>query len=92
MDNLKQYIPVQKKKAQQLKMNWIKDVVLSPLKNKKYRIIFNDGTHVDYGHKNYEDFLQHNDEKRRERFWKRWRNNPNINNIRSPVYYLRLNW
>lgn len=87
------YIPEQKKIAKRLKMDFIKDIVESPLKNKKYRVILTDGAVVDYGNPNYEDYLQHKDKKRRQRFLKRWSTNKNIDNIYSPVYYIvRLNW
>lgn len=91
--DLRKYIVVQKKKAESLGLDFIKDIIVSPLKTKKYRVILNDGYYIDYGHKDYEDFLQHKDKKRRENFIKRWKNNPNANNIHSPVFYiLRLTW
>lgn len=90
---LRKYIPAQKRKAKQYGMSHIKNIIISPLKNKKYRVILKDGTHVDYGNPAYEDMLQHGDPARRDRFIKRWMNNPNRDNIHSPVYYiLRLNW
>ena len=82
----------QKKKARQLGMTWIADIVKSPLKNKKYRVVFKDGRHVDYGAVGYDDFLVHKDDARRARFWNRWKNNPNLQNKLSPVFYFVLNW
>ena len=79
--------------ARKLGIDFIRTIELSPLKNKKYRVFLNDGSHVDYGHIDYQDYLQHKNETRRERFMSRWINNPNINNIHSPVFYIvRLTW
>ena len=90
---LKQYIPKQMRIAQKLGLNFIEFIEVSPLKLKKYRVFLTDGSHVDYGHVDYEDYLQHKDETRRRRFMARWMNNPNINNIHSPVFYItRLTW
>lgn len=71
----------------------VKDIIISPIKKKKYRIILKDNSYIDYGHVDYEDFLQHKDQERRKKFLKRWSNNKNINNPNSPVFYItRLNW
>jgi predicted dienelactone hydrolase len=43
----------------------------SPVKGKKWRAIFNDGKHTDFGDKEYEDFTQHHDIKRRKAYWLR---------------------
>ena len=43
----------------------------SPLKTKKWRAIFKDGTHTDFGDPNYEDYTQHGDEKRRDLYKQR---------------------
>ena len=92
-ETLKKYLPLQMKRAEDLGMNWVVDIQLSPLSKKKYRVYLSDGSHVDYGNINYEDFLIHRDKKRRKRFHARWSHHPNFNNIHSPVYYIvRLNW
>lgn len=46
-------------------------VVASPIKTKKWRAIFKDGKHTDFGDPNYQDFTQHRDEKRREMYKQR---------------------
>jgi hypothetical protein len=40
----------------------------SPLKTKKWRAVFRDGTHTDFGDPNYEDYTQHHDAERRRRY------------------------
>jgi len=67
-EGLKQYISHQKKLVKQLKMNWVKDIVISPLKTKKYRVIFKDGSHLDYGAAGMSDYLIHQDEKEESDF------------------------
>lgn len=92
-NKLKRYIPKQMKIAHKLGIDFISSIELSPLKNKKYRVFLTDGSHVDYGHIDYQDYLQHKDPERRAHFVSRWKNNPNINNIHSPVFYItRLTW
>jgi hypothetical protein len=46
-------------------------IIASPLKTKKWRAIFSDGTHTDFGDPMYEDYTQHKDEKRRELYKQR---------------------
>lgn len=89
----KRFIAPQKRRARQLGLDFIQDIQVSPLKNKKYRVILSDGSHVDYGYPAMEDYLQHRDPLRRERFFQRWGKHPQINNPRSAVFYItRLNW
>lgn len=58
-------------------------LVVSPLKTKKYRAIFSDGTHTDFGARGYTDFiLSSGDKARRERYLNRHLNE-NWNNPRS---------
>jgi hypothetical protein len=54
-------------------------LVDSPLKMKKWRAIFENGTHTDFGHIAYEDFTDHKDEARRTRYLNRHRKNENWN-------------
>ncbi len=63
---MKQYISRQKKLVKQLKMHWVKDVVISPLKTKKYRVIFKDGSQLDHVVAVMSDYAIHRDQKRRE--------------------------
>lgn len=58
-------------------------LVDSPLKGKKWRAIFNDGTHTDFGAIGYEDYTDHKDPERKERYLKRHRKNENWNDPQS---------
>jgi hypothetical protein len=49
-------------------------LVPSPLKGKKWRAVFSDGTHTDFGAEGYEDYTTHHDPLRRERYRQRHRN------------------
>lgn len=58
-------------------------LLISPRKDKKYRIFDPNGKAVDFGQMGYEDYTKHRDDKRRERYLKRaknikgnWKNNP----------------
>lgn len=55
----------------------------SPNKKKKYRALFSDNTHVDFGAKGYSDFTKHKDTKRRSRYLSRHRNNENWKNPKT---------
>ncbi len=55
----------------------------SPLKTKKWRATFKDGTHTDFGDPKYEDYTQHKDEKRRELYRNRHKANENWNDPKS---------
>lgn len=55
-------------------------LVDSPIKNKKWRAIFKNGTTTDFGHIAYEDFLDANvDEARKTRYLNRHKKNENWN-------------
>lgn len=43
-------------------------IAKSPKKEKKLRAYFSDGTHTDFGAKNYSDFTKHHDIERRSRY------------------------
>lgn len=43
-------------------------LVSSPLPHKKWRAEFKDGTHTDFGDPEYDDYTQHHDTDRRERY------------------------
>ena len=70
-------------------MHWVQDIVLSPLKKKKYRVYLREGTHIDYGAVGMSDYLIHKDEKRRERFHQRFKNNKGYNDRNSGLFYSR---
>jgi hypothetical protein len=36
----------------------------SPISHKKFRVVFDDGSHVDFGARGYQDFTQHRDPNR----------------------------
>ena len=66
----------------------------SPLKTKKWRAIFSDGTHTDFGDPMYEDYTQHKDEKRRELYKQRHKKDLETNNPRKAgflSYYILWN-
>ena len=62
-------------------------ITKSPLKTKKYRAVFSDGTHTDFGASGYTDFTLSGGSKegleRREKYLNRHRANENWNNPRS---------
>ena len=43
----------------------IKDIINSPLKNKKYRAIMSDGSKIDFGLKSSSTYLDHKDKTKR---------------------------
>ena len=49
----------------------------SPNKKKKYRVTFNDGSHVDFGASGYSDYTKHKDEDRMKRYLIRHRKREN---------------
>ncbi len=49
----------------------------SPIKGKKYRAYFSDGSHTDFGAKGYSDFTKHRDPARRQRYINRHRKREN---------------
>lgn len=55
----------------------------SPIKSKKWRAVFNDGSHVDFGAIGYEDYTMHGDEKRKTLYLNRHRKNENWNDPKS---------
>ena len=70
-----------------------KDLDYSDCKNKKYMVTLKNGNKIHFGDKRYEDFLTHNDWKRRNRYRKRAskildkEGNPTIHNRNSPNYW-----
>jgi hypothetical protein len=58
----------------------------------KYKVKLVSGETVNFGHKHYEDFLIHGDEKRRENYRNRHRNDK-INDITKPGFWsYRVLW
>jgi len=58
-------------------------IIKSPIATKKYRAIFSDETHTDFGAKGYSDYTIHNDDERKERYIKRHKTNEDWNNPKS---------
>ena len=61
----------------------------SPNINKKYRVIFDDGTHVDFGARGYSDYTIHKDPERKRRYIIRHRRRENWNNSKTAGYWSR---
>jgi hypothetical protein len=51
-------------------------LIKSPRKEKKWRAIFPDGKHIDFGARGYQDFTQHHDESRKKNYLTRHQNDP----------------
>lgn len=58
-------------------------ITKSPNSEKKYRAIFTNGDHVDFGAKGYPDYTTTGDKERRARYLTRHRGNESWNNPRS---------
>lgn len=70
----------------------ILDIIQSPLKNKRYRIFLNDGTHYDFGLRGGSTFIDHKDRLLKENYYLRHIAQPQefylINNlIPSPALF-----
>ena len=76
-----------KRKSRKSKLKLLK-IVKSPIKTKKYRAYFNDGTHTDFGAKGYQNYggvgkERHLDEERKKRYIERHKKNENWKNPKS---------
>jgi hypothetical protein len=90
--NLSKYIHAQYKLAKKYKIP-VNKIIISPRKQKKYRIYLDNGEYYDYGAVGMDDYLIHKDDERRLRFHKRFKNNVGYNNPKSGLYYsVRLLW
>jgi len=58
-------------------------LIKSPLASKKYRAVFDDGTHTDFGASGYADFTIHRDLMRQMNYLSRHRANENWNDYKS---------
>lgn len=58
----------------------------SPLKTKKYRAHFDDGTHTDFGASGYSDFTIHKDPERAERYRARHKKDLETNDPKRAGY------
>jgi len=57
-------------------------LIKSPLLKKKWRAIFDDGTHIDFGGAGYSDYTMHGDEIRKQSYLRR-HHNENWNNYKT---------
>ena len=90
--NLSKYIPAQYKLAKKYKIP-VNKIIISPRKQKKYRIYLDNGEYYDYGAIGMDDYLIHKDDERRRRFHNRFKNNVGYNNPKSPLFYsVKLLW
>ncbi len=55
----------------------------SPIKGKKYRAHFSDGTHTDFGASGYSDYTKHKDSSRMKRYLQRHKKRENWGNLKS---------
>ena len=58
-------------------------ITASPVASKKYRAMFDDGTHTDFGASGYSDFTIHKDLMRQMSYLSRHRANENWNDYKS---------
>lgn len=58
-------------------------ITKSPIKTKKLRANFSDGTHTDFGAKGYSDYTIHKDPERKKRYINRHRSRENWGNLKS---------
>jgi hypothetical protein len=59
------------------------ELVKSPVAGKKWRAVFDDGTHTDFGASGYSDYTQHGNKMRRANYLARHRANENWNDYKS---------
>ena len=55
----------------------------SPIKGKKLRATFSDGTHTDFGAVGYSDFTKHHDNERKQRYISRHKSRENFQSPKS---------
>ena len=61
----------------------------SPNTTKKYRVTFQNGTHVDFGGKGYEDYTIHKDPERKKRYIIRHQKRENWKNPKTAGFWSR---
>jgi hypothetical protein len=59
------------------------ELIKSPVAGKKWRAVFADGTHTDFGASGYMDYTQHHDKLRRANYLSRHRTNEDWNDYKS---------
>ena len=79
-------------KAKKLKLP-SSTIMLSTRKDKKFKVLLPNNKWIHFGSTQHEDFLDHKDEKRKENFHTRFKNNKGINDPESGLYWSsRLLW
>lgn len=63
------------------------EIKISNRKDKRFVITLPTEEKIHFGHPDYENFIIHKDNERRKRFISRWKNNPNVNNRKSALFY-----
>jgi len=58
-------------------------IIVSPISTKKYRAIFDDGSHTDFGAKGYSDYTINKDPKKRAAYLARHRSMEDWNDYRT---------
>lgn len=81
--NSRRKSPKKSRRKTKEKLRLIK-ITKSPNKTKKYRAVFSDGTHTDFGAKGYSDFTKHKDSSRKSRYISRHKKRENWRNMKSP--------
>lgn len=61
----------------------LKSITKSPIKGKKLRANFSDGTHTDFGAATYSDYTKHKDPSRKQRYMNRHKSRENWRNPKS---------
>lgn len=67
-------------------------IIRSPIRDKKWRVVFSDGDHVDFGARGYEDYTMHKDPSRREQYISRHRSRENWSartGLKTPGFWSR---
>ena len=68
------------------------EIKISTRKEKKFMLVTTEGRHIHFGSTGMQDYLDHNDSKRRKAFHDRFRNNINYNKPYTAMYLARLLW
>ena len=61
-------------------------VIPSPLTTKKWRAVFDDGSHTDFGASGYDDYTLTGDKEQRERYRTRHQKDLKVGNPKSAAY------
>lgn len=78
-------LSIVKHKAKNLNIDG--DISISNRKDKRFVITLPTEEKIHFGHPDYDNYIIHKDDERRKRFQSRWKNNPNLKNRKSPLFY-----